>query len=291
LAKALTDEMMINRANNPMESWNAVFNSYFSHSPIMTQFIAVILNCSQEKYDDLIRIQRGQMNRKIRDPPSFPELPPEYASFDPVPVVVVPALLAPAVVALAVPPMVAASALAIALPAPAVPASDLLAPGMIAPLSPFVEAVAREAMAAPLMVAAPAMIVMPAPEMRAAVQGAAGGQACHHNATGAFVHAGNGHAVGALHHAIAAPDLRPYTEFIQDPALYCDGSNSEEENDMQNEHPNIVMPAASSHKRQKKEGQSVPAKKKESKKRAPSATSSAVNISVDFKPKSYRNPR
>ena len=162
LAGKLTDEQMINRANNPLESWNAVFNRFFSHSPIMTAFIAVIRNCSQEKYNDLVRIQLGQNNRKIRKPPSFPVMSADYASFVPVPVVAVPAMLAaPAVVAMAAPvpavparaligPIVAAGAMAapavIAMPAPAVPARALIAPAMIAPI------VAAGAMAAPAVI-------------------------------------------------------------------------------------------------------------------------------------------
>ena len=148
LAGKLTDEQMINRANNPLESWNAVFNRFFMHSPVMTAFIAVIRNCSQEKYNDLVRIQLGQNNRKIRKPPSFPVMSADYASFVPVPVVAVPAMLAaPAVVAMAAPVMVAAPAV-IAMPVPAVPARALIGP-----------IVAAGAMAAPAVIAMPAPAV------------------------------------------------------------------------------------------------------------------------------------
>ena len=187
------------RANNPLESWNAVFNRFFPRSPIMTAFIAVIRNCSQEKYNDLVRIQLGQNNRKIRKPPSFPVMSADYASFVPVPVVAVPAMLAaPAVVAMAAPVMVAAPAV-IAMPVPAVPARALIGP-----------IVAAGAMAAPAVIAMPAPVV-PARALIAPAMIVAAG------------------AMAAPAIAAGAQDDREYTEFLQADFMFANGDSSDEE--------------------------------------------------------------
>ena len=187
------------RANNPLESWNAVFNRFFPRSPIMTAFIAVIRNCSQEKYNDLVRIQLGQNNRKIRKPPSFPVMSADYASFVPVPVVAVPAMLAaPAVVAMAAPVMVAAPAV-IAMPVPAVPARALIGP-----------IVAAGAMAAPAVIAMPAPVV-PARALIAPAMIVAAG------------------AMAAPAIAVGAQDDREYTEFLQADFMFANGDSSDEE--------------------------------------------------------------
>ena len=219
------------RANNPLESWNAVFNRFFPRSPIMTAFIAVIRNCSQEKYNDLVRIQLGQNNRKIRKPPSFPVMSADYASFVPVPVVAVPAMLAaPAVVAMAAPVMVAAPAV-IAMPVPAVPARALIgpivaagamaAPAVIAMPAPAVPARALIApMIAPFVaagaMAAPAVIAMPAPVVPARALIAP-----------AMIVAAGAMAAPAI--AAGAQDDREYTEFLQADFMFANGDSSDEE--------------------------------------------------------------
>ena len=259
LAGKLTDEQMINRANNPLESWNAVFNNFFAHSPIMTIFIAVIRKCSQDKYNDLIRIQLGQMNRKVRDPPSFPNMPSDYASFVPVPVVAAPAMLAASAVVVAT--IGAAGAMADPAPAPADAAGAMADPGP----APADAAGAMAGLVPVPVVAAPAML-----------------------AASAVVVAPTG-AAGAMADPVPAPAdaAGAMAGLVPVPAIAA-GAIAGEDDD--NAPANIApVPAASSHKQQKQRKQGKSEREKAPKKAA-LAASSGLNISTDFKPKSYRNP-
>jgi hypothetical protein len=286
----LTPDEMINRANNPLESYNRTFNDQFTNKPSMEYFVAVIRKMSRKYWEDIKSIQRNSLQMRVREVPKFPTMPTDYADYVVPAAPFIPAAAvdgaaivhAPGVAVPLIDPVVAAPIIGaypvnagLIIPAAAAAAADGN-PGQVVPLIP--PAVRGAALAGPVE----AGRIIPA----AAANGAP------------FVPAAAGVVAPLVPAAVAAApaaaaiggDERPYTEFLQDPNLYRDTSSDEEEiqagpivaaskGAMTKKAP---KPTASNNKAQdNKQGGGHAAKKPKPKPRP-------VENSFDFKPTSYR---
>jgi hypothetical protein len=148
----LTFEDIINRCNNPLESFNKYFGQEFSSTPTMDKFVGVIRKTSVRYVEDMKKIIAGTLAMPSRPPVKFPLMPSDYDAFVVAPVV-------PAGQALPVVPIVPAGQ-AILPAAPVVPAGQAIFP--VAPVVPAGQAILPAAPLVPAGQALPAAPLVPA---------------------------------------------------------------------------------------------------------------------------------
>ena len=76
--------LLVNRANNPLERFNRKMNESFPtpHAP-MSRFVETIRKISEEYVSDLGRIQKGTMAKPVHLPVTVYEIPESYTNFEP----------------------------------------------------------------------------------------------------------------------------------------------------------------------------------------------------------------
>jgi DNA-binding transcriptional regulator YdaS (Cro superfamily) len=81
MKKENDDDILINRTNNPLESFNSKLVKELGIHPNMQNFVTGIKKISAEYVAMIEQVKKGQRRRPVYDTPRVNEIPPDYEDF------------------------------------------------------------------------------------------------------------------------------------------------------------------------------------------------------------------